>query len=386
MRKGSGLEGDNEFRIGSRSFVTGVEWIPLGYSATAHLDAELIYGGYGISRPGNPDDRYAHLDLDGKIVVVETGDPNAPNGSSIMGDPHLKASVAAGRGAAGILVLSRPDAVLPALDDESRAILRIPAAMVSGAVAEELREAAQSNTTAKLVTAVSPTSVEARNVISVLKGSDPTLADEVIVVGAHYDHLGFGGESSLASGTRAVHNGADDNASGTAGLIEIARALADGPTLERTVLFIAFTGEERGLWGSAHFVANPTVPLASVVAMLNLDMVGRMAGDGVTVFGFGTAEGWDSVVEDTNSDLARPLLVTKVQGGEGASDHASFHRAGIPVLHFFTNTHADYHRPSDDWQRINGDGIGRVVELAAGIARRLGSGPPLTPVPPPALP
>jgi hypothetical protein len=142
------------------------------------------------------------------------------------------------------------------------------------------------------------------------------------------------------------------------------------------VLFLAFTGEERGLWGSAHFVAEPTIDLASAVAMLNLDMVGRVNGDAVTVFGFGTAAEWDEIVDAANAGLDTPLAIAKAPDGYGPSDHSSFYAEGIPVLHFFSNTHEDYHRPSDDWQKINQNGLERVAELTTAIARRLGSGGP----------
>jgi membrane-associated protease RseP (regulator of RpoE activity) len=140
------------------------------------------------------------------------------------------------------------------------------------------------------------------------------------------------------------------------------------------VLFIAFTGEERGLWGSAHFVAEPTVDLESVVAMLNLDMVGRVVDDQITVFGVGTAAEWDDVIDEANAGLDQPLQVAKAPDGYGPSDHSSFYGQGIPVLHFFSNTHEDYHRPSDDWEKINGPGLERVSELAARITRRIAAG------------
>jgi Zn-dependent M28 family amino/carboxypeptidase len=218
---------------------------------------------------------------------------------------------------------------------------------------------------------VHPTTAEARNVVAVLRGSDPRLRDEYVIVGAHFDHLGWGGEGSLDPDAEAVHNGADDNASGTAGLLDIAERLSRGPSPGRSVLFLAFTGEEKGLWGSAHFVANPTLDLSSAVAMLNLDMVGRLVDNTVTVFGTGTAEEWVALANEVDRTLDEPLELAFSPDGYGPSDHASFTAAGIPVLHFFTNTHADYHRPSDDWDKIDGSGIARIAELATGIVRRL---------------
>ncbi|MEX0704463.1 MAG: M20/M25/M40 family metallo-hydrolase [Planctomycetales bacterium] len=202
---------------------------------------------------------------------------------------------------------------------------------------------------------------EVKNVIGVLEGEGP-LADETIVVGAHYDHVGLGGAGSLAPGVKAVHNGADDNASGTAALIELARRLAArDEKLPRRIVFIAFTGEERGLIGSARYVREPIFPLEKTVAMFNMDMVGRLKDDKLTIFGSGTSPRWEPLV----ARLARAdgLKLTLKGAGVGPSDHTSFYMKKIPVLHFFTGTHGDYHRPSDDWEKINLAGMRRVVDL-----------------------
>ena len=201
---------------------------------------------------------------------------------------------------------------------------------------------------------------------------------ETVIIGAHYDHLGHGGEGSLAPESTEVHNGADDNASGTAAIIEAARALTAGPPLDRSVLFIAFTGEEKGLWGSAHFVREPTVELERAVAMLNLDMVGRVLDNQLTILGFGTAAEWDEVVDTAVGEMPYPLRIAKSPDGFGPSDHSSFYGEGIPVLHFLSNLHEDYHRPSDDFDKINYEGLERVIELTVRILVGLaGSGPDL---------
>jgi hypothetical protein len=307
-------------------------------------------------------------------VVVEWGDPDDLHGTGLRGDPHFKATVAAGRDAAAILLLAPVGMGPPALGDELRAGLQIPVIVVRDEVAGVIREALIDGATATLTTDVQVTMAEARNVLAVLPGASATLRDEYVVVGAHYDHLGFGGEGSLAPDETAIHNGADDNASGTAAVVEAARRLMDGPRPDRSIIFMAFTGEERGLWGSAHFVREPTVDLSDVVAMLNLDMVGRVVNDEVTVFGVGTATEWDGVLDAANADLADPLTLAKAPDGYGPSDHSSFYGEGIPVLHFFSNTHEDYHRPEDDWPKINVDGMERVTELTARVASRLATG------------
>jgi len=371
VRKGSAFGTDNELSISNKAYTPGKDWVPLGFSGSTALSAEMVYAAYGLSRPGEADDTASHIDVSGKIMVVEWGDPDAEGGSGLRASPHFKATVAAGRGAAGLLVLLPEGAALPSPDEEIRNALSIPVGAVAGAAAAAVRSASRAAALATIHTDVEPTTADARNVVAVLQGNDPALRNEYVVVGAHFDHLGWGGEGSLAPDAHEVHNGADDNASGTAGLLDIAKRLAEGPRMARSVLFIAFTGEEKGLWGSAHFVAEPTIDLSHAVAMLNLDMVGRLRENTVTVFGTGTAEEWEAVANAANAELAEPLNLAFSADGYGPSDHASFTAAGVPVLHFFTNTHADYHRPTDDWQLIDGEGIDRIAELGANITRAL---------------
>ncbi len=212
------------------------------------------------------------------------------------------------------------------------------------------------------------------NVIGVLPGSDAALAGQAVAIGAHFDHLGRGPFGSL-SPERAgeIHNGADDNASGVAALVLVAHRLAAGTRPRRTVVFVAFTGEELGLLGSSFYVRHPAVPLDSTVAMLNMDMVGRLGHDQLIVYGLGTSPQWSDLVAD--ADRSAGLELAYQQAGFGPSDHTSFYGRGVPVLHFFTNLHADYHRPSDDWQKIDFPGITRVAGLVAGIAARVADRP-----------
>ncbi len=212
-------------------------------------------------------------------------------------------------------------------------------------------------------------SVEVKNVIGVLPGKGP-LAEETVVVGAHYDHLGYGGRGSLEPQKRAVHNGADDNASGVAVVIEVARRLADRPEgPRRRVVFVAFTGEERGLLGSAHYVRHPLFPLESTVAMINLDMVGRLRDGKLIVTGTGTAKGFGGLVDELSREDG--LKLVKRPGGFGPSDQASFYAKKIPVLHFFTGTHKDYHRPSDDFELLRVPGMRQIADLVADLAGEL---------------
>ena len=363
------LGAGSTLRTPQSSYTLSEDWIPFGYSASAAITGTLLYGGDGINRPGDPDNEYPTLDITGHIVVVEDGDLRAPLSQALQTDAHFKASVAAGRDAGGMIVLLGDGRALPDLSGETRAALGIPVAAVRGDAADRIRQAARRGDRVFLAASVQPRVVEARNVAALLPGSDPTLADEVLIIGAHYDHLGFGGEGSLDPDVREVHNGADDNASGTSGLIEIARALSESDRRPaRSVLFLAFTGEEKGLWGSSHYVRNPLLPIAQTVAMLNMDMIGRLEGGTLIVHGVGTAEEWTDVLLAANQSTARPLSIATTPEGFGPSDHASFYGEGLPVLHFFSNTHVDYHRPSDDWEKIDIEGLGRIVDLVIEVA------------------
>ena len=184
----------------------------------------------------------------------------------------------------------------------------------------------------------------------------------------------MGGAGSAAPGVHEIHNGADDNGSGTTVLIEVARELAArNEKLPRTIVFVAFTGEERGLIGSAHYVRNPLVPLDSTVAMLNLDMVGRMVDDKLIVHGTGTATEFEPLVDRLAKQFG--FQITKKPGGFGPSDHSSFYAKKVPVLFFFTGSHKDYHRPSDDFDKLNISGMRRVGELVADLAVALAEAP-----------
>ncbi len=205
-----------------------------------------------------------------------------------------------------------------------------------------------------------------KNVIGVLEGNGP-LADETVVIGAHYDHVGRGGRDSLSPGSTDIHNGADDNASGTASLLELARRLVARPEKPaRRIVFIAFTAEESGLIGSAKYCAEPVFPLEKTIAMLNMDMVGRLVDNKLTIFGTGTSPHWNELLDKLGK--AAGFDLTKKPEGFGPSDQSSFYAKKIPVLHFFTGNHPDYHRPSDDWEKINVPGIEKVTDLIEEIA------------------
>jgi hypothetical protein len=211
------------------------------------------------------------------------------------------------------------------------------------------------------LTTIDRNPTEVKNVIGVLEGEGPH-ADETVVVGAHYDHLGRGGQGSLLPGSHEIHNGADDNGSGSVSVLELARRFGHrGKKLPRRLVFMTFTGEEEGLIGSAHYCKEPVFPLNKTIAMINLDMVGRLRDDKLTVYGVGTSDRWKKLLEDRAP--AHQLHLIERPEGFGPSDQSSFYAKKIPVLHFFTGTHPDYHRPTDDWEKLNISGMDRVVDL-----------------------
>lgn len=208
-----------------------------------------------------------------------------------------------------------------------------------------------------------------RNVVGILPGRDPVLRNQTVILAAHYDHLGLGGFGSLdQDSTGSVHNGADDNASGAAGLIQVAARLATSPPA-RTVVFIAFSGEELGLVGSAYYVKEPIYPLSGTLAMVNLDMIGRLRNGRLIIYGARSAKEFPALLDSLNWYAGFDL---KAQGdGYGPSDQSSFYAAKRPVLHLFTDLHEDYHRTTDDWQKVNYDGLKRVADFTLGLVTAL---------------
>ena len=214
-----------------------------------------------------------------------------------------------------------------------------------------------------------PGPIVGRNVIGILPGRDPVLRNQTVILGAHYDHLGLGGFGSLdPDSTGLVHNGADDNASGIAGVIQVAARLAASPPA-RTVVFIAFSGEELGLLGSDHYVKEPIYPLGGTLAMVNLDMVGRLRNGHLIVYGARSAKEFPALLDSLNWYAGFDLKA--LGDGYGPSDQSSFYAARKPVLHLFTDLHEDYHRTTDDWQKVNLDGLKRVADFTLGLITAL---------------
>lgn len=249
------------------------------------------------------------------------------------------------------------------LDQVLKASLKTTLAGLEAAIDKDFKAKSQvlPGWTIQMQTSINTVRTEVKNVIGVLEGKGP-LKDETIVIGAHYDHVGLGGRGSLAPGSKEVHNGADDNGSGTVSLIELARRLAGRKKkLPRRIVFIAFTAEELGLIGSARYVKNPVFPIDKTVAMFNMDMVGRLRNRKLTIFGTGTAPRWKTLVETKGKQ--HEFALSLKPSGFGPSDHSSFYGEKVPVLHFFTGTHSDYHRPGDDWPKLNLAGMESIVGM-----------------------
>jgi Zn-dependent M28 family amino/carboxypeptidase len=217
--------------------------------------------------------------------------------------------------------------------------------------------------------------LKTQNVVAILEGTDPAYKGKYIVVGAHFDHLGRSAQYAMdPQAGDAIRNGADDNASGTAAVLQLARMLSVSRP-KHSVIFVNFSGEEEGLLGSQYFVDNAPVSLDSVVSMFNFDMVGRLRDDKLFVYGTGTATELPSLVDSSNLKILPALSIQGGGDGFGSSDHASFYAKNIPVLHFFTDNHDDYHRATDDVEKINAGGEARVVNLAFDMIKSLDTRP-----------
>lgn len=377
----------------------GADYQPYGFSESGTAKGEVVFAGYGLSTSSYDD--YAGVDVKGKIVVVIRGLPGWADGDQTLrqlATVRSKTTVARDKGALAVVfvnkngdsadVLSRfgldrlgkNSGILAIQARRSTCAKVFPPKGTSLFVAESEIEKTKkpksfvlANVTASVSVALAFEESTTSNIIGVIEGTDPALKNEYVVVGAHYDHIGMGDENSLAASNEpSIHYGADDNASGTAGIIELARAVSASP-LKRSVLFMAFSGEEKGLLGSKHWVTTPTVPLDRVVAMINLDMIGRLKDGKLNVQGVGTCSRWPAVIDSAKKGL--PLTVTTTADGFGPSDHSSFTGKGIPVLFFFTGLHGDYHRPSDTWEKINADGEVTVLSMVERSLRIIGDTP-----------
>jgi aminopeptidase YwaD len=429
-------------RAASLDLRPGEDWMPLGFSSNANLrNVPATFVGYGIKVDEIHYDDYAGAPVAGRIAIAFDGTPDGDNPHGHFAqyaNVRWKAIAARNSGAAALVIIAREenfkDDRLSRLSyDNSAGEAGLPVVVISRQAAERIFEAGGLAPVANvekaaqeiLATLAQPTAAKKRrnasmplqnamltihtdivrrnapayNVVGILDGSDPVLKNEFIVIGAHYDHLGRGGEGSLAMREGDIHHGADDNASGVAGMLELARIFsADRKNLSRTIVFIAFSGEEEGLLGSNFYVNHPVVPLDKTVAMINMDMIGRMKDKKLIIGGVGTAQQWRKWIILANSKpdpdviraaqqasanslrvsaiipLPQILNITMNEDGYGPSDHSSFYAKKIPVLFFFTGTHDDYHKPSDTADKINYDAEAEIVSLVHSIAGLMQTG------------
>jgi len=410
----------NELSIaqGNRTirFTLGTNYYPLATPAGAPSTAPsvslesvpLVFAGYGLVVPSIGYDDYRRVDVDGKAVVIFSHEPqerlsgSPMNGARPVMESTLteKEGAARMRGARALIVIGDPTHLIDQADyglfakDPDAEDKPIPVLRLRRKEAQPLLDQYQLDSLARLIDAdlvprsaalngatvtyqehLSKNVRTVRNVVGVLPGTDPQRAKEAIVIGAHYDHVGLGGHLWMSpERTGEIHNGADDNASGTSSVIEIARqAVAQHDRFPRTLVFVAFAGEERGLLGSAHYVEAPAVPVADTIAMLNLDMVGRARGN-VDVSGLEFAPSMEEDLTGAAQGL-RGLSIKREGPGAGRSDDSNFQSRRIPAINFFTGFHGDYHRPGDDWEKIDTQGTSQIATLAFELAARLAARP-----------
>ncbi|MEN0062726.1 MAG: M28 family peptidase [Myxococcota bacterium] len=394
---------------GVEDLAVGKDFQPFGFASDGAFEGSLVFAGYGISAKDLGYDDYADLDVKGKVVLAMRYEPQENNADSTFegkrpsrySDLRYKALQARSRGAKALVLVgpargdSDPDKV-PALQSGGpRSRAGIPVLQVTRAVADRWLAKGDAPTLAELHATIDETGAPAsrtlknvtvsgtveivsdkapvRNVLASIPGAG-ALADEVVVVGAHYDHLGYGGQGSLRPGEHAIHNGADDNASGTAAMVCALERLVKSSDAEnrRTILGIAFTAEEIGLGGSSFYTDHPVLPIENTVAMVNLDMVGRLRNGNLQALGADTAPEWRTIL----SPVAETHGLNLAMGGDGygASDHTSFYEKKIPVIHLFSGTHSVYHTPDDDTSTLNLEGgatvTGFLVDVTSALSTR----------------
>lgn len=363
---------------------------PMGWSKNGTAKGKLVLAGYGIVDPELGIDDYAGLDVKNKVVLVRRFVPEneklkTPEAQRNAGDLRKKAFVARSKGAVAMLVVdwpaapkdakdfkAPPEAAFPSLSAEGFGDAGMPVMLVHRAALEALMPKLEKKQPVDVEVQVELEQVKSKafNVVGRLKAS--ASSGGPVVLGAHYDHLGLGGRDSLAPDKHEPHLGADDNASGVAGVLEAVRLLKQHPEdLKRDVVVVAFSAEEAGDLGSSHFVRERADTFKGAVAMLNLDMVGRMRENKLSVLGAESAEGWSPLIDKA---CAEARVSCNASGdGYGPSDHTPFYAAGLPVLHFFTGAHFDYHKPSDTFDKLNYGGLAHAAQVVAGIVSQLAS-------------
>lgn len=380
------------------------DYITVPFSGNTDVNASLVFAGFGISASDLNYDDYSGIDVKNKIVIVFRNTPEpavAHSGFDAHSPLRKKSSVARDKGAAGIIFINPYDSNKTSDDlvefsfDRGGAMSDFSVQSVKRIFIEELlhneginlkdvyNKILESkkpssfelkNSSAKISTEVKEVEAVSWNVAGYLEGKDPELKNELIIIGAHFDHLGMGGEGSLYRGDEPqIHNGADDNASGTTGVLELAEKFASRKNnLKRSIVFITFSGEELGLLGSNYFVNNLPFPVEDAITMVNMDMIGRLKDSSLIVYGTGTSSDWKDILNNYNK---YGFKLTFNDEGFGPSDHSSFYGKKIPVLFFFTGTHEDYHKPSDDTEKINFTGEKDILNYVYDIVTAIDKNP-----------
>jgi len=385
------------------------DFVPLNLSSSGQLAGEVVFAGYGITAPEYHYDDYSGIDVHGKVVLVLRHEPQEFDEKSVFAGKSYtvhsqlfsKSSNAKMHGAAAVVLVN--DTTAHPSDDDKLEKFGVTAGpedsgiefvQVSRQVADDWVSSAGKNLNelenaidkdlkprsfalAATLTLRGMVDVErvvktVHNVVAYYPGAS---SKEYVIVGAHYDHLGMGGQYSLAPSVTAIHPGADDNASGAAGLLELARNLQGKPAPPRGVLFISFAGEELGLLGSNYYVNHPELPLADAVAMINMDMIGRIRDHKVYVGGSGTGTTFGALVKQEDGSKHGIVPDFTERAGYGSSDHQSFTSKQIPTLFFFSGLHADYHRPSDTWDKIDPNEAVNLLAYVGDIVNDLASEP-----------
>lgn len=394
------LGADNSFTFSGFTGKANVDFSPYSFSKNVSLKAQAVFVGYGfdISKDSLQWNDYKDVDVKGKWAVILRGEPDPENMMSPyfeFANERYKVTIAKNKGAAGVIFITgksqeKEDKIVHLFFDKNISDSDLPVFSVNRNIADRILFKANKSLndvdvainrdkkpmSFKIPLEISGNSnvkfksVKTQNVVYLLEGSDPILKDEYIVLGAHYDHLGMGGNGSGSRqpDTIAVHNGADDNASGVAAVIELAEKFSAMNTkFKRSILFVAFTGEEMGMLGSDFFVKNAPVSKTKIKAMLNFDMIGRMKNDKKTlsISGTGTSAEWESILDKYK--VNRAFEITYSPEGPGPSDHAKFYYENIPVLFFTTGAHDDYHTPFDDVNKINFDGEKMILDFVNDI-------------------
>ncbi|HEV2425840.1 MAG TPA: M28 family peptidase [Terriglobia bacterium] len=412
---GAGLGKSNSFTtvFGGTHQTLGLnqDYVPLSFSEDGHFQGEMVFAGYGITAPEEHYDDYQGVDAKGKFVLVlrhypQESNPKGPGAQlATRADLVSKSINARNHGAVGMILVNdtanhagEPDTLIKFGELAGPEALSIAAVQVTASLADEWLKPS-GHTLADLTGAINrdlsghsfaltsgpiqtlDVDVERirkpeSNVIAMLPGSDAALQSQCLVIGAHYDHLGLGDRHSLAPNQIGqIHHGADDNASGTSAVLEVASYFAHrNPPPRHTMIFVTFAGEELGLLGSSYYAEHPPAacPMNQTAAMVNMDMVGRIRDNRLYVGGTGTSPGFQKLVQGVNqSEAAAHFAINFSASGYGASDHTSFTIKNVPVLFFFSGLHSDYHKPSDTWDKIDAASGARVAKLVADTAAAL---------------